>query len=54
MNALLWLIPVALALGCFGLVAFFWSLKNGQFDDPSGDASRILMDDEDRPIVDKD
>lgn len=50
MTSLLWLIPLALALGTAGLLAFFWALKNGQFDDPKGDASRILMDDS-KPIV---
>jgi cbb3-type cytochrome oxidase maturation protein len=53
MNALIWLIPVALILGFLGLLAFFWSLKNGQFDDPRGDASRILQND-DRPIIEED
>jgi cbb3-type cytochrome oxidase maturation protein len=43
------LIPVALGLGLTGLAAFFWSLKNGQFDDADGAALRILIDDEDRP-----
>lgn len=47
MNGLLILIPVALLLGLTGLVAFFWSLKNGQFDDTEGAAMRILIDDED-------
>ena len=32
------LIPVSLFLGGMGLVAFFWALKKGQFDDPHGDA----------------
>ena len=52
MTSLLWLLPVALTLGFMGLMAFFWSLRSGQFDDPKGDASRILQDD-DAPIVDK-
>jgi len=50
MKSLLWLIPIALILGLTGLLAFFWSLKSGQFDDPQGDASRILNS-EDRPII---
>jgi cbb3-type cytochrome oxidase maturation protein len=50
MTALLWLIPIALALGLFGLVAFFWSMRTGQFEDPKGDASRILNDD-DKPLL---
>lgn len=51
MNALLWLIPAALLLGAFGLVAFFWSTRAGQYDDLQGAAERILIDD-DGPIVD--
>ncbi|MCP5397131.1 MAG: cbb3-type cytochrome oxidase assembly protein CcoS [Sphingomonadaceae bacterium] len=47
MTGLAFLIPVALGLGLLGLGAFFWSLKNGQFDDPEGAANRILIDDED-------
>ena len=46
MNALLILIPVALALGLLGLAAFLWSLRSGQFDDLDGAAVRILFDDE--------
>lgn len=46
MNGLLFLIPIALGLGLMGLAAFFWALRNGQFDDPDGAAERILMDDE--------
>lgn len=46
MNGLLILIPVALFLGLSGLVAFFWSLRNGQFDDPDGAAMRILIDED--------
>lgn len=49
MNGLIFLIPVALGLGLLGLAAFFWSLRNGQFDDPDGAAARILIDDEDQP-----
>ena len=49
MTGLVFLIPVALSMGLFGLFAFFWSLKNGQYDDLDGAAARILMDD-DLPI----
>jgi cbb3-type cytochrome oxidase maturation protein len=45
-NGLLFLIPIALLLGLTGLVAFLWSLKSGQFDDPDGAAMRILIDDD--------
>ena len=46
MSVLGLLLPVALLLGLGGLAAFFWALRNGQFDDPDGDAARILIDDE--------
>ena len=46
MNGVLILIPIALLLGLAGLAAFFWALRNGQFDDPDGAAARILIDDE--------
>lgn len=46
MSGLLLLIPAALALGFLGLAGFFWALRSGQFDDPEGDAARILLDDE--------
>ncbi len=44
MTILTLLIPVSLGLGGLGLVAFFWSLKHNQFDDPEGQANRILSD----------
>lgn len=46
MNALLLLIPIALALGVLGLLAFLWSIQSGQFDDLEGAAERILYDDD--------
>ncbi|NJM49715.1 MAG: cbb3-type cytochrome oxidase assembly protein CcoS [Sphingomonadales bacterium] len=48
MTGIAFLIPVALGLGLMGLAAFFWSLKNGQFDDLDGAALRILIDDENK------
>lgn len=46
MNVLVFLLPVALLLGLAGLVAFFWSLRSGQFEDLDGAANRILIDEE--------
>ncbi|MGI9513229.1 MAG: cbb3-type cytochrome oxidase assembly protein CcoS [Anderseniella sp.] len=46
MNLLMFLIPIALSLGCLGLAAFIWSLRNGQYDDLDGAAERILDDDD--------
>ena len=47
MEILSYLIPISLFLGGLGLVAFYWMLKKGQFDDPEGDANRILSPDYD-------
>jgi cbb3-type cytochrome oxidase maturation protein len=50
MEILTVLIPVSLFLGGLGLVAFFWSMKNRQYDDPEGDSRRILTSQwDDRP-----
>ena len=46
------LAPMSVFLGLLGVVAFWWTLRDGQYDDPSGDAARILLDDADeRPPV---
>lgn len=42
MEILTILIPVSLILGGIGLGFFIWSMKTRQFDDPTGDANRIL------------
>ncbi|MAN61617.1 cbb3-type cytochrome oxidase assembly protein CcoS [Parvibaculaceae bacterium PLY_AMNH_Bact1] len=49
MDALIFLIPIALGLGLLGLGAFLWSLKSGQYDDMDGAAERILFDDDTPP-----
>lgn len=46
MSGLAILIPVALGLGLAGLAAFFWAMRDGQFDDMDGAAMRILIEDE--------
>lgn len=46
MNVLVFLVPVALALGGLGLAAFLWALKNGQFDDLDGAAWRAISDED--------
>jgi len=47
MDALFYLIPISLFLGGVGLVAFFWTMKTRQYDDPDGDSHRILREDYD-------
>jgi cbb3-type cytochrome oxidase maturation protein len=50
MDVLVALIPISLFLGGLGLAGFFWMLRKGQFDDPDGDANRILNTDyDDKP-----
>ncbi|MPZ59185.1 MAG: cbb3-type cytochrome oxidase assembly protein CcoS [Rhizobiales bacterium] len=44
MNVLVYLVPMALALGLSGLFAFLWSVRTGQYDDLDGAAVRILDD----------
>ena len=47
MSSLVFLVPLALALGGAALAAFLWSLRSGQYDDLDGAAERILLDEED-------
>ncbi|MDO5620589.1 MAG: cbb3-type cytochrome oxidase assembly protein CcoS [Paracoccus sp. (in: a-proteobacteria)] len=42
MEILAILIPVSIGMGGLGLLAFVWSLRNRQYEDPKGDAQRIL------------
>ena len=46
MNVLVYLVPAALLLGLTGLIAFLWTLRNGQYEDLDGAALRILADDD--------
>lgn len=54
MIAMIYLIPISLALALTGLVAFLWTFRTGQYDDPKGDAERVIYDHlEDGPPVDQ-
>jgi len=44
MTVLFLLAPFSVGLGLLGLGAFWWSLKANQYEDPRGDAARILLD----------
>ena len=48
MNILIFLAPASVMLALLGLGAFWWTLRSGQYEDPVGDASRILVE-HDRP-----
>jgi cbb3-type cytochrome oxidase maturation protein len=41
------IIAAALLFGLVALGVLLWSLGSGQYDDPEGDAARILIDDPD-------
>ena len=46
MNIIFVLIPVGLVLLAVGIGAFFWAVRDGQFDDLETPAHRILEDDD--------
>jgi cbb3-type cytochrome oxidase maturation protein len=48
MSVLIFLIPIALAIGLLSLACFLWTLKSKQYDDMDGAASRILFDEDDK------
>ncbi|MFD3265491.1 cbb3-type cytochrome oxidase assembly protein CcoS [Phenylobacterium ferrooxidans] len=41
------LAPFSVMLALLGLWGFWWTVRSGQYDDPAGDAARILLDDSD-------
>ena len=46
MNVLVVLVPCSLFLGLGALLAFLWTMRQGQYDDPEGDAWRVLLTDD--------
>lgn len=49
MSILLVLIPLSLVLLVIGIAAFFWAVRNDQFEDLESPAWKILLDDDTRP-----
>lgn len=50
MTILAYLIPISIFLGGLGLAFFVYTVRSNQYDDPEGDARRILNSDyDDRP-----
>ena len=47
MTILAYLIPISLFLGGLGLAFFVYTVQSNQYDDPEGDARRILSDEYD-------
>lgn len=52
MSILLVLIPLSLVLLGLGIAAFFWAVRNDQFEDMDSPAWKILLDDDTRPQPD--
>ncbi len=50
MNAVLYLIPISIALAVCALLGFFWTVRNRQYDDFEGDSARML-DADDKPLA---
>lgn len=46
MDVIYFLIPLALVLLVAAVWAFFWAVKNDQFDDLDREANRILFDED--------
>jgi len=44
MNIFIILAPISMVLALIGLAAFRWTFRSGQYDDPAGDAARVLYD----------
>jgi cbb3-type cytochrome oxidase maturation protein len=54
MTVLTYLIPISLVLGGMGLLFFIFTVRSNQYDDPEGDAQRILSGEyDDRPKQDR-
>ena len=49
MSILLVLIPLSLVLLGLGIAAFFWAVRNDEFEDLDSPAWKILLDDDSRP-----
>jgi cbb3-type cytochrome oxidase maturation protein len=49
LDILYLLIPLSLVLVVLVGVVFWWSVRNGQFDDLEGPAHRLLQDDDTPP-----
>jgi len=46
MDAIFWLIPIAIFVLIIAIGAFIWAIKSEQFDDLESPAVKILFDDD--------
>jgi cbb3-type cytochrome oxidase maturation protein len=54
MDVIYSLIPGMMVFGVLLVVALVWAVRKGQYEDMEGNASRILMDDDDDMLRDSD
>ena len=47
MASMVLILGAALIFGLIALGVLLWAVSTGQYDDPDGDAARILLDDND-------
>lgn len=45
MSAIILLLLISIGMAAGFLIAFFWSVRDGQFDDDYSPARRVLFDD---------
>ena len=51
MDILFLLIPVSILVLIVAIWLFIWAVKGGQFEDLEGPAYRIIMDDDNDPMI---
>ena len=49
MSVIFLLIPLSIVIATCFLAAFFWAVRNGQFEDTCTPAMRVLLDDSSKP-----
>ncbi len=53
MSVIILLLFASISVAALFLIAFIWSVKNGQYDDEVSPAVRILFDDKPKSIIEK-
>lgn len=54
MDIIYVLVPLSIGLIGIALLVFFWAVKGGQFDDLESPAHKILFDDDEHLVPNKD
>jgi cbb3-type cytochrome oxidase maturation protein len=51
MDVVFSLVPGMMVVGLILVIILIWAVKKGQYEDLDGDASRIILDDDDEDFV---